>query len=129
MDARYILGIDELDHQHEEIEAAFQALRNVTRDKEQWHEAHARLCELLRLHFHAEESIMQIFAYPETYEHTRSHSTIVQTTEGYSAPNLSDADVERFTELGTQLFLDQILAQDMRFAAFIKNNKERLGLQ
>jgi len=129
VDSRYILGIDELDHQHEEIEAAFEAVQNAKRDKKQWHKAHAKLCELLRFHFHAEESIMQIFSYPETHEHARSHLMIVRSIEGYKERDLTESVIAEFSGQGKQLFLEQILSQDMRFAAFIKKNKDRLGLQ
>ncbi len=129
MDSRYILGIDELDHQHEEIEAAFEAVRNAKGNEKQWIELHAKLCEQLRFHFHAEESVMKIFAYPETFEHARSHSMIVRSIEGYKGQNLSESDMEKFDDQAKQLFLEQILSQDMRFADYIKRNKERLGLQ
>ena len=42
---------------------------------------------------------------------------------------LTDADIAKLRDQPLQLFLDQILSQDLRFAAFIHRNKERLGIQ
>ena len=39
------------------------------------------------------------------------------------------AEIETCTDQPMQLFREQILSQDMRFAAFLKRNKERLGMQ
>lgn len=129
MDSKYILGIDELDSQHEGIETICMALQESITDKDQWRKHLENLCEKLRFHFYAEESIMQIFAYPESQEHRKSHIEILKSVESNNNKNLTDADIERLRDLPLQLFLEQILSQDMRFAAFIKKNKERLGIQ
>ena len=129
MDPKYILGIDELDSQHDGIESAFVALQEAIDDKNRWQQLFETLCEKLRFHFYAEESIMQIFAYPEFYEHRRSHLGILKSLESYKDKNLTKADSEKLNCQPMQLFLEQILTQDMRFATFIKRNKERLGIQ
>ena len=128
MDSKYSLGITELDSQHAEIEALFIALEESPDYKEGWHARLESLCEKLRFHFYAEESIMQIFAYPETQEHKRKHLEILKSVESYKDKQLTKADIRKLKEQPMQLFLDQILSQDMAFAAFIKRNKERLGI-
>lgn len=128
MDSRYALGITELDAQHTEIEMLFIALQTSLDDKKGWHSLLESLCEKLRFHFHAEESIMQIFAYPETQEHKRKHLEILKSVESYKGKRLTKADIQELREQPMRLFYDQILSQDMRFAVFIKNNKERLGI-
>ena len=129
MDEQYILGIDELDSQHDGIETICIALQEVFKDKDLWNNLHEKLCERLRFHFYAEESIMEIFAYPESQEHRKSHLEILKSVESYKDENLSEADFEKLRDQPMQLFFEQILSQDMRFAAFIKKNKERLGIQ
>lgn len=129
MDSKYLLGIDELDSQHAEIEAIFIELQEAIEDKGRWHVILERLCEKLRFHFYAEESIMQIFAYPEFQEHRKSHLAILRSVESNKDNRLSKVEVSRLREQPMQLFFEQILAQDMRFSAFIKRNKERLGIQ
>lgn len=128
MDSKYSLGITELDSQHAEIEALFIALEESPDYKESWHARLESLCEKLRFHFYAEESIMQIFAYPETQEHKRKHLEILKSVESYKDKQLTKADIRKLKEQPMRLFLDQILSQDMAFAAFIKRNKERLGI-
>lgn len=128
MDSKYTLGIAELDSQHTEIETLFIALQAALDDKEAWHALLESLCEKLRFHFYAEESIMQIFAYPETQEHKNSHLKILESLERQKDNRLTKADIQKLRDEPMQLFFEQILAQDMRFAAFIKRNKERMGV-
>lgn len=129
MDSKYILGIDELDSQHEGIESICIALQEAVEDKDRWRSLLEKLSEKLRFHFYAEESIMKIFAYPESQEHKRSHLEITELIESYKNTSLTDADIRKLKDQPMQVFSEQILAQDMRFASFIKKNKERLGIQ
>jgi hemerythrin-like metal-binding protein len=131
VDSKYLLGIEELDAQHEGIETLFNALQEAIEDKAQWPrlpELFASLCEKLKFHFYAEESIMQIFSYPESQDHKRSHNEILKSLESFNGGNLNKAEIKKLKEQPMQLFLEQILTQDMRFAAFIQRNRSRLGL-
>ena len=129
MDAKYLLGIDELDAQHEGIERACLALREAIGDPERWHRLLDEIYEKMKFHFHAEESVMAIFAYPETQDHRRSHVEILKRIETCRQRTIDAAEIEACTDQPMQLFREQILSQDMRFAAFLKRNKERLGMQ
>lgn len=129
MDSKYILGIDELDSQHEGIERLCIALQEAVDDRQHWRSLLDKLSERLTFHFYAEESIMKIFAYPESQDHQRSHLEIIELIESYKDEKLTDAEIKMLGDRPMQIFSDQILAQDMRFAAFIKRNKERLGIQ
>ena len=129
MDAKYILGIDELDAQHEGIERDCLALHEAVGDPERWHRLLDQIYEKMKFHFHAEESVMAIFAYPETQEHRRSHQEILKCIEACRQRTVDAVEIEACTEQPMQLFQEQILSQDMRFAAFLTRNKERLGMQ
>ncbi len=128
MDSKYILGIDELDSQHEGIESLCIELQEAIEDKVRWRDILEKLCEKLRFHFYAEESIMEIFSYPESQEHKRSHREVMKFFENYKDITLTDANIKELRDQPLQVFSDQVLAQDMRFASFIKRNKERLGV-
>ncbi len=128
MDSKYILGIEELDSQHEGIESLCIALQEAIEDKDRWCNLLEQLCEKLRFHFYAEESIMAVFAYPESQEHKRSHLEVMKLVESYKDTALTDADIKTLRDQPLHVFSEQILSQDMRFASFIKRNKERLGI-
>ena len=124
MDSKYILDIAELDAQHEEIEKIFIELQQAVEDKPRWHILLETLCEKLKYHFYAEESIMKVFAYPEIREHEKSHQQILKAVENYRDNTLSDLEVEKFKDhQPMQVFLEVILSQDMRFSAFLKKHK------
>jgi hemerythrin-like metal-binding protein len=131
VDSKYILGIDELDSQHEEIETIFVTLQEALEDKAQRKnlpEILESLREKLRFHFYAEESIMQIFAYPEFQEHRRMHMEILKSVESFNANQPTAAEIKKLREQPLQLFFEQIISQDLRFAKFIQRNKERMGI-
>lgn len=131
MDSKYLIGISELDSQHEEIESAFTEYQKAIKDKVCSREISgiiANLREKVRFHFHAEESIMRIFAYPETEEHRRFHLEILKSIERLDQGTLPPAEAQDSDEQAMQLFLEQILSQDMRFAAFLQRSKARLGI-
>ena len=131
MDSKYILGIDELDSQHEEIEKLFIALQDAFEDEVQRKnlpEILESLREKLRFHFYAEESIMQVFAYPEFQEHRRSHLEILKSVDSFKATHLTRSDIDKIRDQPLQLFFEQIISQDLRFSKFIQRNKERMGI-
>lgn len=129
MESKYILGIDELDSQHEEIESICIALEGALEEKDRWRTLLEKLCERLRFHFHAEEYIMDIFAYPESQKHKRSHLNIINLIESYKDAAMTDALIKKLRNQPIKVILEQILDQDMTFASFFKRNKERLGIQ
>jgi len=53
----------------------------------------------------------------------------MKLVEGLKDTRLTDPDIKKLSEQPIDIFLDQILSQDMRFAAFINRNKERMGIQ
>ena len=131
MDSRYLIGISELDSQHEEIETAFAEYQKALDNKpcpQDMQAIVATLSEKLRFHFHAEESIMRIFAYPETEEHRRRHLEILKSVERLGEDELAHPDAQSQGDRTMQLFLEQILSQDLRFAAFLQRSKDRLGI-
>ena len=129
MDSNYVLGIEELDSQHEGIESVCMALADAVADEQRWRSLLDELYEKMRFHFYAEESVMAIFAYPETQDHQRSHVEILKQIDEYRRAALTDSEIEALKDRPMQLFQEQILSQDMRFVAFLKRNKARLGIQ
>ena len=131
MDSRYLIGITEIDSQHEEIETIFIALQEAIDDQKCRQDIPGILADLydkLKFHFSYEESVMQISSYPETQEHKRAHLAILKSFESYEELNLSGSNVEYQGKPPTQLFYEQILAHDSRFARFIAGHKDRLGI-
>ena len=129
MDSKYVLGIEELDSQHEGIERVCIALQELVGGQERWCQLLDELYEKMRFHFYAEESIMGIFAYPESQDHRRSHQEILKWVEDHRNKTLTDAEIEALKDRPMQLFQEQVLLQDMRFAGYLKRNRERLGIQ
>jgi len=129
LDAKYILGIDELDSQHDAIESVCMALEEAVGDMDRWRNLLETLCEKLRFHFRAEESLMDIFAYPESQQHKRSHRKIIALVESYQDTRVTDDEIKLLGNRPMQVISEQILAEDMRFSAFFNNNKERLGIR
>ena len=132
MDSKYIIGISEIDAQHDEIEAIFSALQMAMDNQDQWKklpEILDRLHEQLRFHFTFEESVMQISAYPEAQEHRAVHQMILKSVEGLKNSYFSGKSDQISRELPVNVFHDQILNHDLRFGRFVSVHKDRLGLK
>jgi hemerythrin-like metal-binding protein len=128
----YTLGIDELDAQHEAIEAVLDALQDALRNKERWHVLHyvlESLHEKLRFHFACEEVVMQVFAYPEAAGHRQSHQEMLALVGAYRNRNLNSSELDDRGKPPAQLFHEQIVSHDMKLAAYLKGLRARLGLQ
>ena len=131
MDQKFILGIVELDAQHQEIEQILISLQEAIDNKNRWHVLHyllESLHEKLLFHFSFEEAVMQIFSYPKAEEHGKSHQAALKSVESYKNLTLVSTDTESFGKPPVELFYDQIITHDMEFAAYIKGLKERLGI-
>ena len=131
MDQKYKLGIVELDSQHEEIEKCLIDLRTAIETKDRWHVLHyllETLLEKLVFHFSFEEAVMQIFSYPEAEKHAHSHQVLLAAVKHYKNQNLTSAEAENAGTSPIDLFHEQILTHDLHFAAYVKELKERLGL-
>jgi hypothetical protein len=71
---------------------------------------------------------MQIFAYPESQERRKWHLEVLKSFESHKENSLPNSGIEQPSGQPMLLFPEQILSRDMLFAAFIKRNKERLGM-
>jgi hemerythrin-like metal-binding protein len=81
MDAKYLLGIQEIDVQHSGIFAAIEPLQKAASEEGQAQAlvpALWKLRELLVNHFDFEESFMGAIACPDQQEHQRRHAEIRQ---------------------------------------------------
>lgn len=132
MESKYILGIAELDAQHEEIEAIFTAFQGAIESEDRGHDVPdilKSLHEKVKFHFQFEESVMQIFSYPEAEEHKKSHQEIMRAVEVYNTLDWSSTNITELDLAPMELFYEQILSKDLRFARHIASHKDRLGIQ
>jgi len=131
LDQKFILGIVELDAQHQEIEQILISLQEAIDNKNRWHVLHyllESLHEKLLFHFSFEEAVMQIFSYPEAEEHSRAHKPSLASVEKYKNLTVTNAGLDSLGDLPVQHFYDQIITHDIKFVAYIKEIKERLGI-
>ena len=131
MEEKFKLDIVELDAQHEEIETILNTLTDAIKNKDRWHVLHfllENLHEKLLFHFSCEEIVMQIFAYPETAEHCKSHQEMLAQVGAYRNQNLNSSDFYDSGKPPAQLFHEQIISHDLKLASYLKGLKTRLGL-
>lgn len=130
MDIEYIIGIEEIDAQHREINEAANAVIEAVESHDKWHLVHyivVRLYELMRFHFAVEESVMRIVGFPEIEEHKRVHRELLNTVERLKATTLSPRGGNDWALKGQQFsFLPHIIGHDKKLAEFIAVNMPRL---
>jgi len=89
MDAKYILGIPEIDAQHEELHELVNSLREVISNKDQRHLVHQamkRLHHLLVTHFAFEDAFMKMIDYPDLPQHKKMHKGVLTLFENFDHP-------------------------------------------
>ena len=117
MDSKYILGIPEIDAQHEELHEFVAALQNVIADKDQRlhvHQALKRLYQTLVNHFDYEEAFMRMIYYPDLAQHKTMHKTVLKLFEDYLAHPVATSEYEQFGKVISDKVLGHIIEHDLK---------------
>ena len=123
MDEKYIVGIPEIDAQHEEISELVDALRKIITQKDQRHlvrQALKRLHQTLINHFDYEEACMGMVSYPDLSQHKRTHRGILKLFEDYFDQPPALGDIEFFGKVINDKVLEHIMEHDLRMTDSIR---------
>lgn len=123
MDEKYILGIPEIDAQHEDISGLVDALRELVTKKDQRHLLHQalkRLHQTLVSHFDYEEAMMGMVSYDDLPQHKRTHKSILKLFEDYFDHPPAPGDIEYFGKLISDKILGHIMAHDLKMTEAIR---------
>jgi hemerythrin-like metal-binding protein len=124
MDAKYLLGIQEIDVQHSGIFAAMESLQKLDRESvplQPVAPALKKLRELLVEHFDYEESFMGSIDCPDLQEHKQKHAELRRLLEdcvSTSSPTAIDGSLSR--ELGGRIS-DHLLKYDVKMGKAVEN--------
>lgn len=127
MDATHILGIPEIDAQHEEIAALVKSLREAIARKNLHHlvdPALKRLHQLLVTHFAYEESFMDMISSPEREQHRKMHKGVLRLLNDYFDHPPATADYEQLGRLVSDRVLAHVMDHDVHMT---KATKEYLN--
>lgn len=72
----YLLGIQEIDEQHQTLFDCIQRIEQSVSSEERWSAVHyglVQLADFARIHFSVEESLLRVLGYPELDEHILEH--------------------------------------------------------
>ena len=124
MDAKYRLGIPEIDAQHEEINDLVTALQEVIATKDQRHLIHPtlnRLNHLLVAHFECEEALMRMVDYAELPLHKKMHKGVLKLFDDYFAHPPAPGDYEYLGKLITDKVLGHVMEHDTQMTGMIRD--------
>jgi hemerythrin-like metal-binding protein len=95
-----------------------------TTDKESRTRAATKLYQYTRLHFQDEENLMQLTSFPAAREHIRRHNDAL-VHMGVLLEQIADdtLNMEKWSAFLADLFRNHIGDADLKFAAFITNQK------
>lgn len=126
MDDKYLIGIDEIDAQHREIDEVATLIMEARELDGRWHHVHyivVRLYELLRFHFAVEESVMRIVCFPDVEEHKLVHKDILRGVETLKLATLNSVQSTKSGAAEEQFsYLSHIIDHDKKFAEFVLAN-------
>ncbi|MBI5920948.1 MAG: hemerythrin family protein [Betaproteobacteria bacterium] len=123
MDAKYILGIPEIDAQHEELHELVNSLREVITRKDQRHLVHQalkRLHQLLVTHFAYEEAFMKMIGYADLPQHKKTHKGVLNIFENYFDHPPEPGDYEILGKMITDKVLGHVMEHDVKMTEVAK---------
>lgn len=131
---RYALGIDLIDHQHQELFRAINRIQNIlqegdlSRNQRACTEAIRFLKNYTWIHFQAEEEYQQAIHYENYEQHKRIHDNfraiIMEYEEKLDAGPLTQESVQVFINMLQSWLVNHILFQDQRITESLKTQKE-----
>lgn len=127
MDQKYLIGIPEIDAQHEEISGLIELLQEEASKKDQRrliHQTLKRLYQLLTTHFEYEESLMTMVGYQDLPQHKKMHDGVLHLFNRHfdDPPSLDDFNY-RIKAISEKVFA-HVMEHDAPLTASIK---ERLA--
>lgn len=123
MNPEYIVGIKEIDDQHEEIDSLTEILCEAIKNKESGQQLHpllVRFYELLDTHFKVEETIMRTLSYPAIDKHQSAHGHILRKIDNFRTAALQGGQIELDEIEARQILIFHVLEHDQPFAAFVR---------
>lgn len=86
--SEYETGVAEIDHQHQTIVQLVTEFEAAVKAKRHWSSLHSLITgakDYARFHFAVEESLMQIFSYPELPAHRSEHRFVLERIADFEA--------------------------------------------
>jgi hemerythrin len=123
MNPEYIVGIKEIDDQHEEIDSLTETLCEAIKNKEsgaQLHPLLVRFYALLESHFKVEETIMRTLSYPAADKHISAHQHILDKIDALKQAAAQGDTVELDEIEARQILIFHVFEHDQPFAAFVR---------
>jgi hemerythrin-like metal-binding protein len=124
MDSKYVLGIQEIDTQHEDISALVETLQGVIARRDQRHliaPTLRRLNQLLVTHFEYEESLMQMVSYFGLPQHRKMHQGVLRLFNDYFAQPSPSADYESLGKLLGEKVLGHVMEHDIAMTEMVRD--------
>lgn len=123
MDTKYILGIPEIDAQHEEIGQLVDSFREVLTKKDQRqlvHQVLKRLHQLLVTHFTYEEAFMGMVNYDDLPRHTKNHKSVLKLFDDYFDHPPEPSDYEYFGKSLSEKVLGHVMEHDLQMTESVR---------
>ena len=124
MDERYLLGIPEIDAQHEDISNLVDSLREVIAREGQGQlvqQALKRLYQTLVTHFAFEDAAMKMVGYADSPQHEKMHKGVLKVFEAYFEHPTDHSDYERLGKLITDKVLGHVTEHDLKMAESVRD--------
>ena len=126
LDSRHLVGIDEIDHQHEGLVQLTNRLLEVVRthaDQTTIEGLFNELAEATAQHFATEHALMERYGYPRLADHDAAHKYLLAEVNNFSNEIFKGGDQFMFSLLEGWL-LEHILSEDIALGHFLQEQKK-----
>jgi hemerythrin-like metal-binding protein len=128
----YVLGILEMDAQHEAIAKVVETLQEVASNASQRMQIHPtliRLNELLSAHFSAEEAFMAMISYSDIDQHKKNHRALLKLFAHYFDHPPAPAEHEYLCKHIGDSILGHVKNEDAKLTEFFQEISRHLAYQ
>lgn len=119
----FLLGIDSLDRQHKRIFDCLFAIENSMEKRDPWHIVEWFIADLdstITSHCVAEETLLEVFAYPDIEQHRAQHGRLragIKELERALRESMSPQALVPYFE---HWFVKHVLSEDLGYVEYLK---------
>jgi len=124
MESKFVLGVPEIDEQHEAISDMVAALQEVIAQEDRRHllkPTLSRLNHLLATHFEYEESLMQMVGYADLPQHKKMHKGVLRLFDDYFSQAPSSNDCSGLGRIITEKVLGHVMEHDSQMTGMVRD--------
>lgn len=121
--AEFLIGIEAIDRQHQQIFERLLAIENSVVKRDSWHVLRfllAQLAETMKAHFAVEEALLELVQFPGYDDHRAAHARLIEALGELENRVKSSRSADDLVDFFENWFIGHVLSDDREYAAYAR---------